>query len=125
MKLSRIIDEKLHLALNRLSKEILPLKAAFKLKKIIETVRREFNHYEEVRKEALMKFGEKNEDGTLKLDDRSNVQFSDAGLQGFAQELKELIELDIEVPTIKTSELGNINITLADIESLDGIIIED
>lgn len=126
MKLARLVDERLHSALAKLSKEALPLKVAFKLKGIIKIVNEEYSKYEEVRKEALSKHGEKDADGNIKTNDLGNVELSKEGMVAFMLELSELAKLDIETPTIKLSELGdNIQITMMDVEMLEGIIVED
>jgi len=125
MKLARLIDERLHGALAKLSGEPLPLRTAFKLKGIIKTAREEFAKYEEVRKEALARHGQKNEDGTLKVDERNNVQFTQEGINAFATELNELATMDVEVPTLALSELGDkIVLTADDLEHLEGVIVE-
>jgi hypothetical protein len=125
MKLARLVDERLHLALNKLSAEPLPLRTAFKLKGIVKKAREEYSKYEEVRKEALQRHGEKNEDGTLKVDDRNNVQFTPEGIQAFASELNQLTSLDMEMPTLTLSELGEkISLTVEDLEVLEGVIVE-
>lgn len=126
MKLAKIVDEKFYIALEKLSVDALPLRTAFRLKGIMNIAKEESRKYEEVRKQALMKYGKKKEDGELVLDEKSCVQFDPEGLQAFATELNELGGLEIEVPKIKLSELGdNIIVTVEDLEALDGVISED
>ncbi len=125
MKLGRLVDERLHAALQKLSGERLPLKTAYKLKGIIKKTREEFSKYEEVRKEAVQRDGEKNEDGTLKVDDRNQVNFSQEGMVAFAKELNELTAMDIEFPTITVEELGNsVTLSVEDLEALEDVVIE-
>ncbi len=125
MKLSQLIDERVHSALQKLSTEPLPLRTAFKLKGIIKVVKEEFSKYEDVRKEALQRHGQKNEDGSLKVNDQGNVQFSAEGIQAFANEVGELTTLEVQVPTLTLAELGDkITLTAEDLESLDGIVVE-
>ena len=126
IKLSRIADSRLHAALNKLSNAQMPLKTAFKFKGIMKIVREEFTKYDEVRKEAIQKHSIKNEDGSIKVDEYDNATFTDEGLQAFIVELNELGSLEIEVPTIKVSELNeDVNVTLEEVEILDGIIVSD
>jgi hypothetical protein len=125
MKLARIVDDKFHVALQKLANEPLPLKTAFKLKGISKAVKEEYSKYDEVRKEALQKHGQKNEDGTLKTDEKGNVAFDDNGLQGFVDEINELTSLEIDMGTVKISELGdNIKLTSNELDLLDGVIVE-
>lgn len=126
MKLARLVDPKFHAALDKLAAESLPLKVAFRLKGIAKTVREEFAKYEELRQEALTKFGKKDEEGKLVLDGSGNVQFEGASFQDFAKEIGALASEEVELPTIKLSELGDkISMTLEEIEWLDGLIVED
>lgn len=125
MKLARLIDERLHAALTKLSSEPLPLRTAFKLKGITKVAREEFAKYEEVRKEALQRHGQKNEDGSLKVNEHNNVMFDEGGIKAFAAELNELTLLDVEIGSIKIDELGDkIVLTAEDLEHLEGIIVE-
>lgn len=123
--LARIIDDRFHVALNKLTSAQLPLKTAFKLKGISKSIKEEYAKYDELRQVALLKHGLKNENGELCLDDKGNVKFSGEGLSSFAKDIQELSGVAIEVPTVKLSELGDINITATDLELLDGIIVED
>lgn len=125
MKLGVLIDNRFHEALNKLALQPLPLKAAFKLKGISKAVQAEYTKYEEVRQSALQKHGLKNEDGSLVLDDNKNVKFNEDGIKAFQIELQELTSMDITLPSIKVSEMGNIDMTLSEVELLDGVIVED
>jgi hypothetical protein len=125
MKLARLIDERLHSALTKLSSEPLPLKTAFRLKGITKIAREEYSKYEEVRKEALVRHGLKNEDGSLKVNEHNNVQFSDEGIKAFASELNDLTNMEIELPTLSVGELGDkIVLSAEELEVLEGIIVE-
>jgi len=125
MQLARVADERLHKALEKLSKEPLPLKTAFKLKGIIKTVKEEHEKYESVRLEALRKHGSKDADGNVQIDEATgNVKFEKEGLMAFAEEINELVKLEIDVPTINVDDLGNnIQITTEDLEALEGVIV--
>lgn len=126
MKLARLVDPKFHAALDKLAAESLPLKVAFRLKGIAKTVREEFAKYEELRQEALNKFGKKDENDKLVLDASGNVQFDSSNMQEFAKEIGALANEEVDLPTIKLSELGDkITMTLEEIEWLDGLIVED
>ena len=126
MKLAMIANEGFHNALSKLLAEPLPLRTAFKLKGISKAVQDEFAKYEEVRQAALKKHGLKKKDGSLKLDERQNVMFNDDGMKAFSAEVADLTAMDVSVPTVKLSELGdNIKLTVVEIGLLDGVIVED
>ena len=97
MKLARLVDPKFHSALEKLTTESLPLKVAFRLKGIAKTVREEFAKYEELRQEALNKFGKKDENDKLVLDAAGNVQFEGVSLQEFAKEIGALANEEIDL----------------------------
>lgn len=125
MKLGTLIDNRFHEALNKLSQQSLPLKTVFKLKGISKAVRDEYAKYEEVRQEALKKHGLKNEDGSLKLNENNQVQFDSEGMKAFALEIQELAAIDVTLPSVKLSELGDsVNLTLTEVNLLDGVIVE-
>lgn len=126
MKLARLVDPKFHSALDKLATQSLPLKVAFRLKGITKTVREEFTKYEELRMDAIKKYGKKSEDGNLVLDASGNAQFEPEALQEFAKEVGALANEEVELQTIKLSELGDkITMTLEEIEWLDGLVVED
>ena len=126
MKLSKIVDPRFFAVLGRLSTEAIPLRVTFKLKGIVKIANEEFVKYEEIRQAAIMKYGVKNEDGTIKLDEKSNASFDEAGMNSFLKELNDVMAIDIALPTITLSELGeNIKISLNDLEVLSGVIVEN
>ena len=125
MKLAKLIDQRLHIALMKLIMEPLPLKAAFKLKGITKKINEECNKYDEVRNEALNRLGDKAEDGALRIDERGNVQLSDDNLNKLTNEINSLLEVEVEIPTISIAELGeSVKLSVADLEFLEGIILE-
>lgn len=106
MKLARLTNPLFQAALTKLIAQPIPLRAAFKLKGIAAKVREEFAKFEECRKAALDKYGSKDEEGKLLLINGENVQFTAENLQLFAKEFEELSETELEIPSLKISELG-------------------
>lgn len=124
MKLARLTDEKLQETLVKLGKQALPAKTAFKLKGIVKRVKEELTSYEELRKEALERFGKKKEDGSLEVDEKNNVQFDRVGMESFVLHLQELTALEVDLLTVKIDELGSASLTAEELEALDGLIVE-
>lgn len=125
MKLARLVDPNFHKALEKLGKQDLPAKVAFRLKGIAKRTREESQKYEEVRQELLQKHGKKDEGGALVLGDHHAVQFDEGKYMEFAKDLAELVNEEVEISTIKLSDLGdNITMTLEEIEHLDGLVVE-
>lgn len=124
MKLSRLVDPNVQACMRKLLELQLPLPASFKLKKLMKAADEELNRYDETRKEALNRLGKKKEGGSLELNEKGEVQFEPESLQNFAKELNELLQVEVTIGTLSVRELGNINISTADLLSLDGIIVE-
>jgi hypothetical protein len=126
MKLSNIVNPKLKTLLEQLALEKLPLKTAFKLKDIIAQANKEFLKYDELRIESVKKFALKDDKGELILDSVGNASFDQAGAEEFIKQLNEVTSLEIDIGTIKLSELGqHLNLSVADLDVLDGLVIVD
>ena len=122
MKLSNLINPKFKQAMGKLNQQQLPLKAAFKIKGIIDVVDAELAKYESVRQSALLKYGKKNEDGSVVTDDNGNVTLEGEEASAFVKELNDLLSLDIAVDKIAVEELGeNVTISSEELFLLDFI----
>jgi hypothetical protein len=124
VKLARLTDDNLHKALAKLAALPLPAKTAFKLKGLNKRVSEELGKYDELRVEALKRFGKKKEDGSIDMEEGGNVRFDREGMDGFVAYLQELTNQDIDLPTIKIDDLGNVELTAQELSSLDGLIVE-
>lgn len=123
MKLSRLIDPKFKASLTLLNSQKLPLKAAFKLKTIIKKIDEEYAKYDEVRLAALNQYGKKKDDGTLDLDQDGNVPLEGDNAQAFVKELADLVNLEVEIPSLSVSELGDsITISSDELMLLDFLV---
>jgi len=122
MKLARLLDDNLHLALAKLNAQTLPLKTAFALKGIQKKMQEELVKYEECRKEALQKYGKKDEAGNLVLGENNSVTFDDEQRMEFIKELNELVNIEIEVGKISVDALGDAKISVEELMSLDGLV---
>jgi hypothetical protein len=125
MKLAQITGENFQRALDKLYSQQLPIKTAFKLKGIIKVIREEYAKYEEVRNNALKKYGKKDDKGELVVDSKNKVQFENDSYEEFLKEFNELTSLDINIDQIKLSELGDASLSTQDLEILNGLIVED
>lgn len=123
MKLKRLIDPKFKASLTSLNSQKLPLKTAFKLKTIIKKVDEEYEKYDQVRVAALNSYGDKNEEGALVIDENGNIPLSGDNAQSFVKEMNDLIDLDVEIPTISVSDLGSeLSISSEELMLLDFIV---
>ena len=125
MKLSKLVDPQYQTVLRKLAAQEIPLRAGFKLKGIIKTGSEELAKYEEVRAEALKRLGDKKEDGSLNVDDAGTVKLGEDNMKVFVDELNALLVTDVNVGTIKLSELGDKTaLTTQDLFILEDLIVE-
>jgi hypothetical protein len=123
IKLATVVNPKFQEVLVKLSKSKIPVKTAFKLKGVMKTVQAEFEKYEDCRKEALDKYGTRDDDGKLLVDDNNNVRLEGENLQAFAKELSELTNMEIQIDSLSVDELGDdCGLTTEDFIYLEDII---
>ena len=124
MKLASLTNESFQKALMKLSEQPLPAKTAFKLKGVTKKVKEELASYEELRKDALKRFGRKKADGELDLADNGNVQFEPEAMDEFVKYLQEVLTEEVELATVSISDLGDISLTADELLCLDELIVE-
>lgn len=124
MKLAMLTDARFHAALAKLTAQPVPLRVAFKLKGVLAKVNEELRKYEECRQDALERLGKKGEDGKLVLSADNSVQFEKGGLERFSKELTDLGNMEVELPTVKLEEVGDIQLTAEEVYLLDGVLVE-
>lgn len=122
MKLARLLDDEFHAALGRLTAQALPMKAAFALKGIQLKIQEELVKYEETRRDTILKFGKVDEIGNLMIDEENNVKFDPEKQVEFINQLNELVSLDVDVGSIKHTDLGDAKITVEDLVTLDSLV---
>ena len=123
MKLGNIVDKRFSDAMAKLGNQKIPLKTAFKLKTILKLAQAEATKYDEIRTDICERYGSRDEKGELMSDEKGNVKLEGGNLEQWTKEIQELIDLDIEFPVIKLSELGDEvgNLTMFDLMLLDFI----
>jgi len=125
MKLETLLDDTFKSGLTKLAKASLPLRSAFKLKGIINTLEAELKKYEEVRQAALQKYGKLKEDGSYEVDEAQKVLFkTEEDAKAFFVEHEELAKTEIEVAKLKMAELGDnvVNVTVEELAKLEAIL---
>jgi hypothetical protein len=125
MKLSTLIEPNFHTAVKKLISQDVPLSAAFKLKGIIKRCDEEIAKYEEVRKVALEKLGDRDEQGNLLQTENGSVKLSQGNMQKFAVELSALLSSEVDVGKLKISDLGDkVNLSMSDLLALGDLIAD-
>ena len=122
----KITNLKLMDALNTLSRVSvgeLPIKVAYGLKKNIDIISKELETFEGLRKELIEKYGDRDEEGNLKIKDG---QYVVTNMEDFTKEYSELqnIENDIEFYDMDLNALLNldINISLRELNNIDFLL---
>ena len=123
MRLEKIVDSNFSAAMTRLVTNNIPIKAAFKLRKIVTRVDEELSRYHETRKEYLKKYAELDDDGNLVPNEAGGAKLTDENSEAFLVELNELLQLEVDVGTVSIDELGDISMTTMDLIHLDGVVV--
>lgn len=123
MKLALVVNKEFRAAVEKLAKQPLPLRTAYKLKTMMKRINEEHAKFEELRNEAVNLYGEKDADGVLVVQSNGSVNLDGPSMAAFSKELAELANMDVEIGTVKLSELGNdIQLTTEEIFYLDAMI---
>lgn len=126
MKLSKLVDPQFQVALRKLASQEVPLRSAFKLKGMIKQVNEALTKYDEVRTDALKRYGDKDDDGGLLLDEGGkNVKLSENNAQAFVKELNDLLNDEVDIGSLKISDLGdNLSLSTTELILLEDIILD-
>ena len=122
MKIGSIVHPLFDPTLEKLSNEPLPLKAAYKVRVIVKAVQAQKVEYNELRDKALTTYGDKNEDGTLKVDEHGGVQFSGDNYKNFVKEISDLYAVEFETQKLTPEELGDIKLSAAELAAIEDIL---
>lgn len=106
MKLHKIIDPLFYQAVTELSNSQLPVATSYALADILEKLQDERLKFEAVRQTLLDRHGDKDDKGTLKLNE-AKTEYVLKDKEAFDKEYKELLEIDVSLPNFKLSQLGD------------------
>jgi len=128
--LAKIVSPTFRKSLDKLSSQELPLRAMFKLKGIVKTLRDELSKWDELQVETARKHADKDEAGQPIIErtdgKTSYYKMDHENMLKFAAEMGELARLDIEIPEISYQDLGNtVKLTTDDIVELEFIVEGD
>jgi len=125
MKIKVLVSPTFQAALGKLTNQELPLRTSFYLKGVLKKNVEESKKYEDVRLEALSRVADKNEDGSMKVDANNQVHLSPENLIKFQGELNALLETEVELGSVKLSELGEkASLSPNDLLALEGLVLE-
>ena len=129
MKLFILISQKFQDSFSKLLRqEKVPVKAAFKLRGIAKIVTENCEKYEDLYRQYANEFGERDANGdvitqmaTTPKGDQSVIVLDRSRITEYNQKLKDLGNLDVEIPTISIDELGEPSLTPEDFVYLEFI----
>ena len=111
--------------LQKLVGKELKAKTAWTIAKLIKFAEKEVSDYEEARMKLINKYGVKNEDGSIKIDEATQQYvIADDSKEAFNNEHKELAEATVEIPInkLKIEDLGEAGFMPAELLMLEPFI---
>jgi len=105
---------------NIMSNKEMPIKTSFKVARIAKELDKEYQLFNETRRKAIETYGEKDENGELKIDDKGNVALIQDKIETFSAEMNELLNNEVSLNTapFTLSELEGITLTPAQTSTL-------
>jgi hypothetical protein len=107
MKIAQLLGKDFGDALVTLGQASLPMSAAYRIKKIVKRVNEELLNYNELLESARKKA----------TDENGNVDNN-----AFMKSYSELVNIEVEIPTISISELSSLTLTAKDLMFLEPLI---
>jgi len=102
----------------------LKARSAYAVSKILKAADEEMATFNDTRMNLIQKYGEKDENGELKSDENGNVHIVTESLETFNQELRELMDTQIEINAnkIQIYDIEDVEFTPAEMAQLDKFI---
>lgn len=122
IKLSNIVDN--INVFSELSTREMPAIIAFRMAHIVDKITKEYNTFQDVREKMIHKYGEKDENGKLKVDENNQVHFSEENTTLFNNEMIELMNtvINIDEEKIPISTFKDMYFTPAQMYLLEPLI---
>jgi predicted ATPase len=93
--------------INSLAQQTLPVKTAFKFKKMFKVIDEELKTLEEVKKGLVEKFGERTEEGALKEDENGSVKLDLAKRSEWEPEVLDMQNIESALEPVLVEDLGD------------------
>jgi len=125
MKLAQLTDPATKAALEKVKDGSLPVLTAWKVKNLLIKFNEEVKKYEEFRGELVRKHSQKDESGQPQLDQNNTINVAEGNLQEFFKDLQEVLNQEVDIGSLKLSELGTkLELSADDLLKLDSLIKE-
>ncbi len=112
--------------LSNLAEKELPIKAAYKISKIIKALSDESTFYEEAKKKLIRRYAKKDEAGEVVVED-GRCYFEGDNLASFNKEYLELNLVEMVLPSISLTleDFKDVKVSASELLCLEGFIEED
>ena len=112
--------------LGKLNNAQLPIKVAYAISKNVNKIESELKVYNTEKDKLVNKYGEKDKEGKLKVDENGNIPLKEEHIEDWNRDIKELlsIENEIDIYMINLDDLlnSNYNISPAELSAIDFMI---
>lgn len=110
----------------KLAEMPLNIKVAYNIARIIREIEKENKTFEDTRQKLLFKYGEKDPSGQLIINQNNQITIIPEQINNYNKEIQELLDekIKLNVEPIKLNDLGEIQITPAEIYQINMFIKE-
>ena len=110
--------------LQKLAGKELKAKLAWQVGRMLKEAEKEIQSFNETRMKLINKYGSKDENGELVMDENNNCKIEPESINNFSNELNELIasEIEINAHKIKIDDIENINFTPSEMAQLEPFV---
>lgn len=123
MKLKDVLDSMP--VLKQLGERQLRGRVAYNIAKIMKQVENEFNLFNDARQQVIEKYGEKDDNGELKINEETNEYvFTPENLKSVSEELNMLLDQSVSINAnkIKVEDLDTLGFTPVEMVAIEGYI---
>jgi len=126
MKLSnkRILEDAQKLG--EIAQKQLPVKVSYAIAKNISKIEGELKIYNSERDKLIEKYGQKDQAGKTIINENNQIKLKEESISAWNEDIKSLldIEIDIDIHKFSLNELNGINISPAELQTIDYMIEE-
>ena len=113
--------------LRKLAQADFKAKTAWQIARLLKAAEAEVQGFQETRNSLVNKYGEKNENGELVVDEKNNYKFEPENLEAFVNEFNDLVESEVEINAnkLKIEQVEEADFTPSDMVALEPFIEMD
>lgn len=129
MKQIKLTNSKILSSVNLISavtQKQLPVRSAYAIAKNIKVINDEIKNYQEMRTKIIDENSKKDDTGKPVKDKTGNPIIDDENKDKFQKEMQELLDIEVElnIMQFKLDNLGAVNFSVSELESID-FMLED